>query len=475
MAPPPPAVSVAASPEVEADGEGLAFVLGPDGSVHSWRAGDASLGPLPAALARLNSRPINDLEVSGDGATMVALPSSPPGARVGRVRHEGSAVVVSMPPAPGRPSVRREIAFDGDGRLVAVSTDGRRAYVLATRAVPDASPGQTRIWLHALDLDAGRVESSAQIDRPPAAMTLDPAATRLYLAYDGRIVSYTTHPFARSWHYRSPGANLGVYSRPRSAVLFAAREKQVALFDPAVIGAMKPEERQKREDDATTLISLPFTADSLLFSRDRRLAAAHGPANSVVFFDPESGRVFGMTDGAALDPRQEARPFEIDPGQGDLVVAVFPDAQVRVVHPPAAALEPEVRIPQTAPVPTPSASPIPEPSPAATPPTPEAPAPDVTPPPALSGLTVLAGRVRGRFEAVRSIVVYGPGSIVREQARATPDADGSWRVPLPPPGLYRIVPLGEGSQPLRSDPNFHTVEVRDLGRNDLDFSVLGTY
>ena len=114
---------------------------------------------------------------------------------------------------------------------------------------------------------------------------------------------------------------------------------------------------------------------------------------------------------------------------------------------------------------------MPEPAPT---PAPVPAAPTATQSAPLTAGSVLAGRLKGRLDAVRAIVVYGPGSIVREQARASPGADGSWRVPLPPPGTYRIVPLSEGSRPVRSEPNFHTVEVTDQGRDGLDFSVLGT-
>jgi hypothetical protein len=86
---------------------------------------------------------------------------------------------------------------------------------------------------------------------------------------------------------------------------------------------------------------------------------------------------------------------------------------------------------------------------------------------------VLAGRLSGRIDAVRAIVIYGPGSIVREQGRAVPAADGSWTIPLPPRGSYRIVPMGEGTRPVRSEPNFHTLDVKDRGVTGLDFRILG--
>ena len=107
-------------------------------------------------------------------------------------------------------------------------------------------------------------------------------------------------------------------------------------------------------------------------------------------------------------------------------------------------------------------------------PAPAPPRPENTPGPSPQAEAILAGRLAGLSGMVQVIVIYGPGSIVHEQGRATPDSGGLWRIPLPPPGIYRIVPLGEGSRPVRTDPHFLTVEVRGQGRTDLDFNVLGT-
>lgn len=93
--------------------------------------------------------------------------------------------------------------------------------------------------------------------------------------------------------------------------------------------------------------------------------------------------------------------------------------------------------------------------------------------PGLSAGPGLAGRITGRVELVKVVVIYGPDSIIREQARAIPERDGTWRVPLPPPGTYRVVPVGESSRPLRSEPRFQTVSVREAGREDLDFRIPG--
>src|SRR5207249_1876758 len=203
--------------------------------------------------------------------------------------------------------------FEGDGRRLAVSRDGRFAYVLVILAGPDPAGGATRARLCALDLEEGRVLASAQLDRPPSAMTLDPAGTRLFLGYAGRIQTFTTHPLAQSWHYRSPGANRGLCFRPHGAVLYSARRDQIARFDPEIIAGRRPEERQRLQDDATAVFPLPFAADSLLFSRDGTLAATSGPGNVFAFFEPGTGTIVTTSvDGAGLESHQEVRPFYLD-------------------------------------------------------------------------------------------------------------------------------------------------------------------
>ncbi|HET6278391.1 MAG TPA: hypothetical protein VFG08_06390, partial [Candidatus Polarisedimenticolia bacterium] len=98
---------------------------------------------------------------------------------------------------------------------------------------------------------------------------------------------------------------------------------------------------------------------------------------------------------------------------------------------------------------------------------------DVPEPPAVPAAGVpLAGRLSGERGRVAELVLYGPGSIIREYARVAPAADGSFRIPLPPPGTYRLVPVGEASRPVASDPNFHTIIVAaGTDRSDLDFSI----
>ena len=82
------------------------------------------------------------------------------------------------------------------------------------------------------------------------------------------------------------------------------------------------------------------------------------------------------------------------------------------------------------------------------------------------------GRVTGERQRVTAILIYGPNSIIREQARVAPGADRAWWGPLPPAGSYRVVPIGEGSRPLRTRPNFRTVVVKPgEAREGIDFVV----
>ncbi|OLE67212.1 MAG: hypothetical protein AUG09_03545 [Acidobacteria bacterium 13_1_20CM_2_68_7] len=465
------ALTIAVAPALQASraagaAGSSAMVLGPDGLLYSWSPGGAELQPLPPVLAEIDNRAVNDLAVSGDGRLELVLIAAPPDTQAGRhPRQEGLAAVV----------------------VIATGSLPAHAFVLAMRAPADAARNQMRFWIHAIDLEAGSVSASAQLDRPPSAIALDPRGARLYLAYADRILTFTTRPLASSWHYRSPGANRGLYFRPGSEVLYAVRGDQIVMFDPKLLAAVPPEKRRTMEDESTTTVRLPFSADSLLFSQDGRLAAVYGAGMDLAFLDPESSKVdlasgvFTHADGISA-----VRPFLFEEGPGALLIGTFPDKRVLSVRPPS---PPSPNPPPAPPVPTPSPTPAPTPAPAPTPRPTASPAPapspsptDVPPhptgpspgsePPEGSG-TALAGRLSGRIDLVKTLVIFGPGSIVREQGRSAPGADGSWRLPLPPPGVYRVVPLGEGSRPLRCEPNFYTVEVKDRGRNDLDFRVLG--
>jgi hypothetical protein len=100
------------------------------------------------------------------------------------------------------------------------------------------------------------------------------------------------------------------------------------------------------------------------------------------------------------------------------------------------------------------------------------PTPPPIPPTAVgSGLN---GRISGMTGLVVAVVVYGPDSIIRESARVVPESDGSWSIPLPPPGSYRVVPVGQGTRPLRCEPHFQTIQIAGEAMGGLDFRILGT-
>lgn len=106
-------------------------------------------------------------------------------------------------------------------------------------------------------------------------------------------------------------------------------------------------------------------------------------------------------------------------------------------------------------------------------PEPEA-APETAPEPAppRTAELFLSGRLSGEPDLVAALVLYGPGSIIREHSRVTPAADGRFRLPLPAAGTYRLVPIGGTATPIVAQPNFHTITVEaGTGRADLDFSI----
>ena len=490
----------------------VSLVLGPDGRLYSWRAGTGGLGPLPATLGQVDGTTVNDMAVSEDGRSYLVLPAVTPATSPGgkaqkasrRQKAEGLAILISAGDAPYPPRIVSEFRFDGEGRRGVLSPDGSRAFVVSARdAAPQTPPGQARTWVHELDLDTGKVAASDHIEDPPQALAIDPAGTRLYLAYPGRIVSYTTRPLAVSWHYRSPGGNRAIGFRPGSPVLYALRKKEVTLFDPGIMAARSPEDRRKQEDEATGVIPVPFDARTLTFSRGGRVAAVHGEGNSLAFVDLEARQV--LTSEAAPDFNGEARsirPIAFADGDGNLLVATFPKGTVVAVSAPETPPLPEPT-PRPSPTPTPAPTPRPFPSPTPTPtpplpgPTPPDPGPEPSPPPPMptpgppppmptptpnpfptphpsevgSGLT---GRISGMTELVVAVVIYGPDSIIRESGRASPQSDGTWSAPLPPPGSYRVVPVGRGSRPLRCEPHFQTVQVAGEGLGGLDFRILGT-
>jgi hypothetical protein len=455
-------------------------VLGPEGDLFSWRPGGTGLVrvPLPGEARR-----VNDLAPAGPGRILVLFAPAPGGRPDPR---RGEAEILDLADA-GAPRTVTRITFEGEGLRVVVA-DGGLAYVLAHGSERPKREG-SEDWIHQIDLQAGRMTGSSSLERPPMAIVAAPGGERVFVGTRDRILTFTTRPLAGSWRYRSPGANRGLAIPTGGGILYSARGREIALFDPTVVLARSDTERRRLEDDASALIHLPIEADTLLVSGDGSLAVAGGRGSHLAFIDLATGTAIVNAEiPPAVREAAQARPIGfLD--RGGLIVACFPALEAVAVPLPRTAetgragAVPPPSIPSEAPpsAPAPTAEP---PSPMASaglPPPPSAPSaePRRLPPPeehpsaepAPPG--VLAGRLSGEFGLVLAVAVYGPDSLVAEAARTAPAADGSWEVRLKAPGVYRVLPLGRESRPLRSAPNFHTVEVREGGRRDLDFRILG--
>jgi hypothetical protein len=508
----------------------LIRILDPAGSVLQWRPGELELRPAFAPIPGVEpGGPVDNLTSFAGGNRFLILTANPDSSGSWRKRREGLAVVFDG--ATETPRAITQIPLRGEGHAAAVSADGGRAYVLAHRSGRAGTPEGMSIWIHQLDLRRGRVTSTITLDAPATSIAVAPGGDRVFVSLPGRIQTCTTGPLVTSWFYRSPGRNRGLYFRPGGEALYALRGAEVAAFDPAAITARSEEDRVGRRDDATSVIALPFESSSLFIAEDGDISLVHG-AGTLAFLDLSSERLveIPVLPGIVREARA-VRPLRF-PSGGALKVGLFPLAIVTtidrpetlpeppriapaqpepVVEPEATDPEPALEAPQVPPEatspptplpgeisstdpPIPSLSsdppaaelePIPPPEPDLDPdalpgPDPErarSPAPPEVPPgPTRRPIRppVLSGIVSGRHDLAEAIVLYGPDSIIKEHARISPSPDGTWSLPLPPPGRYRLVPIGADSSPLRSTPNFHSVVIRRNGggRSDLDFSVV---
>jgi hypothetical protein len=72
----------------------------------------------------------------------------------------------------------------------------------------------------------------------------------------------------------------------------------------------------------------------------------------------------------------------------------------------------------------------------------------------------------------RSVVLYGPYNLLKEYGRAAVDAQGNWSMPLPPAGSYRVIPIGDGVNPLPVVPGFRTIKVTEkTAQPNVDFEM----
>ncbi len=497
-------IAAAASPAGAASSQSIStslyttrFVLDEAGRLLRWDSATAVLEPIPDF-----SHTVNDLATIPGGPLMLALPSSP---EEGKRRRKREGRVLILRPTVAGVAIIREIVFEGEGIRAAVSLDGETAYILAFRPGRSIASG-VGVWIHALDLAAGKTTGSAALAGPPFGMALAADGRRLFLSRPGRIETLTTEPLIVSWHYRSPGQNLALNVNRHDGSLYVTREREIAQFDPRVIEQRSVEERRAMSDDASLRIALSIEPHQLTFSGDGRIGAAFGRQGRIAFFDPEGGNELGSHDLSERGTPIEALQTVRFAGTGPLLLAAFPGpSMIRLPVPVPAPLVVHRKAPDESdadavPV-TPYGIPLPPTPRAGDMPAPTLPAGDrispaadhagareaefPLPPNAVADVEqeraptpwpdeplTLQGTIAGEVGLVGAIVIYGPGSIVREAARVRPGADGHWKTALAEPGRYRVVPVGAGAEALRIRPHFHTVEVRGgKGAGGIDFEI----
>jgi hypothetical protein len=448
-----------------------------DGAILVWDGASTGLAPLPAGLTSGVDGPRRVVEM-GQGRVLLLEPAPAPsgkGKEKGRRTHEGEAVVLEM--QPGAP--RRTTAVPFEGLPVAGVVDGWNAWVVTWRG--DANG---KGWLHHIDLEEGRVTESSLLSGRPRDLVLDAKNTRLYIAYPDRLQTYGIAPLRVSWQYRSPGKN-GPLTLLAGGLVAAARRTEVALFEAARIDARNADERRHLQDDATSVVPLPFEAERLTASQDGTLAVATGVAG-LAFIDATGAARAPEMPPHDLEAAVGAVPLDF-PGSGrDLIVALFPGGAVSAVRSPEAPkiltvekVPPDdrfegdtaVRVPEGGPSDKTVAVRVPEKEMAkAEPERPgtlqpaESTGPDESP--------LLSGHIAGAHAKARSVVLYGPNNILKEFGRAPVDAQGNWSMPLPPAGSYRVIPVGDGSAPLPVVPGFRTIKVTEkTAQPGVDFEL----
>jgi hypothetical protein len=441
--------------------------------VYEWDGASARVvpaeprGDLPGEPGTLGIEPY------AGGHRLLILRESPKSAGKDRRRKEGRALILDASGAA--PRRMHEVPFDGRPGGSALSPDGSRAYVLAFRVPQGGEEGAGRSWIHEIDLTAGRLLGSAHLPAAAAGVAVQADGRRVFVSLADRIQSFTTNPLIGSWHYRSPGPNRDLVVRPDDGTLCVARGEEVALFNPAAIATRSHTDRRSRIDDASAVIPLPFRARGLVLSGDGRLAAVRGP-DRLAFLDCAMQSLIWPADPPGrISAAEEIRALAF-PGAGrDLILALFPAGDVVGFRTPA--------VPESSLAPAPAA--VAPPVPAAVPGAFDVRDPVALPGPALGASPgrdsmpagdgpALGGRVTGDRSRVGAIVLYGPDSIVKEHGRVRPDADGRWRAPLPPPGTYRLVAVGDGPAPLAVSPPFMTIKVRaGEAQSALDFDIRG--
>ncbi|HZM70887.1 MAG TPA: hypothetical protein VFB95_11050 [Candidatus Cryosericum sp.] len=472
------------------------------GLIYEWDGSSPRVAPAEPR-GDLPEGPVTQvLQAYADGERLLLLMKSVTGAGKGRGRHEGLSLILDV--RGTAPRALHQIPLDGEPYDLAINPDDSRAYVLARHLTPGENAVAGRFWIHEIDLQEGRLLGSAQLSSEPSGIAVQPDGRRLFVTIVNRIQSFTTDPLISSWHYRSPGPNRDLVIRSGDGTLCVARGEEVALFNPAAIAARADSDRRARTDDASTVVRLPFEARALDLSEDGRVAAVLGSDRLAYLDCATQALIWPVDPPPGLAGAAQVRTLAFPAAGGDLVMALFPAGEVLGFRTPAPAPSVQQAAKPTAAEPTPAETRPAEPAPpqeapnstaladaapskaepaAASPaaaapsvassevPAPSTPAPPEPGPPEPA---TLSGRIKGDRSRVEAIVLYGPNSIVKEFGRVRPAADGAWKAALPPPGIYRLVPVAGAPTPLPASPAFLTVKVAvDEGQSGLDFEIGG--
>jgi hypothetical protein len=383
----------------------------------------------------------------------------------------------------------------------------RTAYLVSSeeRGDPGDRAASGKVTVLALGLSGETEESSTTSGDLLFDASISPGGDRIYLAFEDRIQSLSTEPLRSSWMLRSPGRNRALVPLPSGELLVirdSDTQSRVARFDPENLPGRDPVTGAIPMDDATHAVDLPFGARSLIVSMDghdvavldqagdrvalvdleaRRVREAKDlPGAAMALFHPVRTSLFLFRSDGALSEMVYARDRSSGAEEGEEAPATGSDAEP-VTVPLEDGVETEEAPAEEAP--QPGAEPG-EPSAAGadTPDTsgPGPVEPELAPgkevrgePDAASAPAAIRGTIKGEISLVEAVVLYGPDSIFKEHARAHSSEDGTFSIPLPPPGRYRVLLAGvDGAQLLASPPYRHVV-VASEGIDEVDFEVSG--
>jgi hypothetical protein len=445
---------------------------------------------------------VHQIAAFPDGKRLLAATSSEKGKR-------GLLLVLSAESLA--PLGRVEIP--GSGERIAIARDGYTAYLLCRRAGRTSGDPEGGKWeLVAVDLGGSVVRESFPLPGAASDLALAEGGSRLFVAMEGKVASFTTSPLSSSWFYRSPGDNRRLFIRPGQGEIYVLRGSSVAVFtpEPAAAGGSPAD----RTDDAAWVLEPPSHLERIGFSADGRLAVGAGRAtDTMVLFDAESRRLVGTwpEDSTAIGALMEGLAAAARPkGPRGKLTGTSSGFSPPMQPPPRPGApvprRPSYRTPESGPAssaqgagdvsPGPAAAPrrsppgeTPGPESSRSPSKPEtataaSPAKEATPPPAPAppaagsvleevAEPILSGRILGERSLVSSLILFGPNSLTLIQDQVTPAPDGGYSFKLPAPGRYRIVPVAAPQITLACRPPFQTVQVGEYGYRGLDFDVRG--